>query len=431
MHILIIGNGIAGATLARRLRELGRGDEPEVTLISDEAPYHFSRPAMMYISTGQLRYEHTKSYPDGSWDDLGIKRMQGRVERIDAAAQKVHMSDGTTLKADVIVIATGSKPNIPAELNTTLRGVHTYTRLEDVAALDESLKGALHGVVIGGGLIGVEAAEIMSTHMHKRTGSTITCVVREDGFYGNVLSKEESQIITEHLRQHGIGVRVSSTVISIDDHDGDGRVDHVTLSDGSVILADVVVVATGVVPRIELAKEAGIECDDGIVVDDRFRTSYTKSLPRERESIIYATGDCAQLPWGVRQTWYAGRMQAEHLAGVLAGHDEPFREPIGYNSAKFFDLEWSTYGHVPADASAVNSTLVVDADTRRCVRIVHDARRCVIGIHAIGLRLRQVTCEQWITQCKPLDEALRELNAVMFNAEFVPAFVSAFRGEAQ
>jgi NAD(P)H-nitrite reductase large subunit len=431
MHILIIGNGIAGATLARRLRELGRGDEPEVTLISDEAPYHFSRPAMMYISTGQLRYEHTKSYPDGSWDDLGIKRMQGRVERIDAAAQKVHMSDGTTLKADVIVIATGSKPNIPAELNTTLRGVHTYTRLEDVAALDESLKGALHGVVIGGGLIGVEAAEIMSTHMHKRTGSTITCVVREDGFYGNVLSKEESQIITEHLRQHGIGVRVSSTVISIDDHDGDGRVDHVTLSDGSVILADVVVVATGVVPRIELAKEAGIECDDGIVVDDRFRTSYTKSLPRERESIIYAIGDCAQLPWGVRQTWYAGRMQAEHLAGVLAGHDEPFREPIGYNSAKFFDLEWSTYGHVPADASAVNSTLVVDADTRRCVRIVHDARRCVIGIHAIGLRLRQVTCEQWITQCKPLDEALRELNAVMFNAEFVPAFVSAFRGEAQ
>jgi NAD(P)H-nitrite reductase large subunit len=419
MHILIIGNGIAGATLARRLRELGRGDEPEVTLISDEAPYHFSRPAMMYISTGQLRYEHTKSYPDGSWDDLGIKRMQGRVERIDAAAQKV------------IVIATGSKPNIPAELNTTLRGVHTYTRLEDVAALDESLKGALHGVVIGGGLIGVEAAEIMSTHMHKRTGSTITCVVREDGFYGNVLSKEESQIITEHLRQHGIGVRVSSTVISIDDHDGDGRVDHVTLSDGSVILADVVVVATGVVPRMELAKEAGIECDDGIVVDDRFRTSYTKSLPRERESIIYAIGDCAQLPWGVRQTWYAGRLHGEHLAGVLAGHDEPFREPIGYNSAKFFDLEWSTYGHVPADASAVNSTLVVDADTRRCVRIVHDARRCVIGIHAIGLRLRQVTCEQWITQCKPLDEALRELNAVMFNAEFVPAFVSAFRGEAQ
>jgi hypothetical protein len=65
------------------------------------------------------------------------------------------------------------------------------------------------------------------------------------------------------------------------------------------------------------------------------------------------------------------------------------------------------------------------------VRIVHDARRCVIGIHAIGLRLRQITCEQWITQRKPLDEALEELNAVMFNAEFVPAFVSAFRGEAQ
>jgi NAD(P)H-nitrite reductase large subunit len=431
MHILIIGNGIAGATLARRLRELARGDEPLVTLISDEAPYHFSRPAMMYISTGQLRYEHTKSYPDGSWNDLGIKRMQGRVERIDAEAQKVHMTDGTTLEADVIVIATGSKPNIPAELNTTLRGVHTYTRLEDVAALDESLKGALHGVVIGGGLIGVEAAEIMSTHMHKRAGSTITCVVREDGFYANVLPREESQIITEHLRQHGVSVCVSSTVISIDDYDGDGRVDHVTLSDASVIPADVVVVATGVVPRMELAKEAGIPCDEGIVVDDRFRTSHTKSFLRERESIIYAIGDCAQLPWGVRQTWYAGRMHAEHLAHILAGHDEPYRDPIDYNSARFFDLDWSTYGHVPPEASAANSTLVVDADTRRCVRIVHDAHRCVIGLHAIGLRLRQTACEQWITQRKPLDEALKELNAVMFNAELVPEFVSAFRGGAQ
>jgi NAD(P)H-nitrite reductase large subunit len=431
MHILIIGNGIAGATLARRLRELGRGDEPLVTLISDEAPYHFSRPAMMYISTGQLRYEHTKSYPDCSWDDLGIKRMQGRVERIDAEEQKVHMSDGTTLEADVIVLATGSKPNIPTGLNTTLRGVHTYTRLEDVAALDESLKGALHGVVIGGGLIGVEAAEIMSTHMYKRTGSTITCVVREDGFYANVLPREESQIITEHLLQHGISVRVSSTVVSIDDQDGDGRVDHVTLSDGSVVPADVVVVATGVVPRTQLAKDAGITCDDGIVVDDLFQTSHTKSFPRKRESIIYAIGDCAQLPWGVRQTWYAGRLHGEHLARILGGSDEPFRESIDYNSAKFFDLEWSTYGYVPADTSAPNSILLVDADRRRCVRIVHDAHRCVSGIHAIGLRLCQITCEQWITQRKPLDEALKELNAVMFNAEFVPAFVSALRGEAQ
>lgn len=422
MHILIIGNGIAGATLARRLREARRGDEPLVTLISDEAPYHFSRPAMMYISTGQLRYEHTKSYPDGSWDDLGIIRMQGRVERIDAEAQKVHMSDGSMLEADVIVFATGSKPNVPAGLDTTLRGVHTYTRLEDVAALDESLKGALHGVVIGGGLIGVEAAEIMSTHMHKRSGSTITCVVREDGFYANVLPREESQIITEHLRRHGVGVRVSSTVISINDHDGDGRVDHVTLSDGSVIPANVVIVATGVAPRMELAKEAGITCDDGIVVDDRFRTSHTKSIPRKRESIIYAIGDCAQLPWGVCQTWYAGRMHAEHLAGILAGHDEPFREPIDYNSAKFFDLDWSTYGMVPRSSDAVSSRLLIDRDGVRCIRLAHDDSGCVVGIHALGVRLDQRVCEKWIGGRIHVQATIAHISSVIFDAEFTTSF---------
>ncbi|MBU3678894.1 MAG: NAD(P)/FAD-dependent oxidoreductase [Candidatus Kapabacteria bacterium] len=423
MHILIIGNGIAGATLARRLKERGRGEELMVTLISDEAPYHFSRPAMMYLSTGQLRMEHLKSFPDESWDALGISRVTGHVERIDAEAKQVHLSNGTVLGADVIVLATGSRPNVPTGLNTSLHGVHTYTQMQDVAALDDSLKGAHHGVVIGGGLIGVEAAEIMATHMHARQGSSITSVVREHGFYGNMLPRFESQLVTRHLQQHGIGVRVTTTVSSIEDHDGDGRVDHVTLSDGTVIPADVVVVATGVVPRTQLAKDAGVTVDDGIVVDEWFRTSNATSFPRMRKSIIYAIGDCAQLPWGVQQTWYAGRMHGEHLAEILLGSDEPFCEPIEYNSAKFFDLEWSTYGRVPAESDSASSVLLTDTNDSRCLRIVHDAKRCVVGIHALGLRLRQSTCEQWIAQCKPLDHALEELRDVMFNAEFVPAFV--------
>ena len=412
MNVLIIGNGIAGTSCALMLRRL----QPDhascsITMISEEAPYHFSRPAMMYISTGQLTLEHTKPFADASWAEQGIALMHGRVTALDAVGRSCTLDDGRVLAADVIVLATGSVPSVPAHLDASLRGVVTYTQLADVQRLNDVMKGAHHAVIIGGGLIAAECAEIFACMMRDRSHCTITCVVREDGFYGNVLPDHESMIVTEHLRRHGVRVVTNTEAVSLDDVDG--RVTMVELSNGTHLPADCVVVATGVRPNVELASAAGIRCDEGILTDASFRTDHPGVL---------AIGDCAQPPWGVRQLWYTGRLHGEHAARIVLGQAGAFTPTTDFNSAKFFDLDWSTYGMVPRSSDAANSRLLIDRDGVRCIRLAHNVAGEVVGIHALGIRLDQRVCEKWIGGRVHVQAAIADISSVIFDAEFTPSF---------
>ena len=412
MNVLIIGNGIAGTSCARMLRRL----QPDhascsITMISEEAPYHFSRPAMMYISTGQLTLEHTKPFADASWAEQGMALMHGRVTALDAVGRSCTLDDGRVLAADVIVLATGSVPSVPAHLDVSLRGVVTYTQLSDVQRLNEAMEGAHHAVIIGGGLIAAECAEIFACMMEDRTSCTITCVVREEGFYGNVLPEHESMIVTEHLRRHGVRVLTDTEAVRL--LDVDGRVSEVILSDGTGLTADCVVIATGVRPNVELASTAGIRCDEGILTDASFRTDHQGVL---------AIGDCAQPPWGVRMLWYAGRQHGEHAARAVLGQAGAFTPTTEFNSAKFFDLDWSTYGTVPQSSDAANSRLLIERDGVRCIRLAHNVAGEVIGIHALGVRLDQRVCEKWIGGRIHVQAAIADISSVIFDAEFTPSF---------
>lgn len=412
MNVLIIGNGIAGTSCARMLRSL----QPDhascgITMISEEAPYHFSRPAMMYISTGQLTPEHTKPFADASWAELGIVLVHGRVTALDAVGHTCTLDDGHILSADVIVLATGSVPTVPAHLDASLRGVVTYTQLADVQRLNDAMKGARHAVIIGGGLIAVECAEIFACMMQDLSHCTITCVVREEGFYGSVLPEHESMIITEHLRRHGVCVVSNTEAVRL--LDVDDRVTEVELSDGARMPADCVLIATGVRPNVELASTAGIRCDEGILTDASFRTDHQGVL---------AIGDCAQPPWGVRQLWYTGRLHGEHAARVVLGQAGAFTPTTDFNSAKFFDLDWSTYGTVPRSSDAANSRLLIDRDGVRCIRLAHNVAGEVVGIHALGVRLDQRVCEKWIGGRVHVQAAIADISSVIFDAEFTPSF---------
>ena len=382
-------------------------------MISEEAPYHFSRPAMMYISTGQLTLEHTKPFADASWSEQGITLIHGRVEALDASQRICRLDDGRQLTADVIVLATGSVPSVPTHLDVSVRGVITYTQLADVQRLNDVMKGARHAVIIGGGLIAAECAEIFACMIEDRAQSTITCVVREAGFYGNVLPDHESIVVTEHLRRHGVRVLTNTEAVRL--LAVEGHVAEVELSDGRRIPADCVVIATGVRPNVELASKAGIRCDTGILTDASFCTDHQGMM---------AIGDCAQPPWGVRQLWYTGRQHGEHAARVILGRDVDFTPTMDFNSAKFFDLDWSTYGTVPQSSDAANSRLLIDRDGVRSIRLAHDDSGCVVGIHALGVRLDQRVCEQWVSSRTHVNVAIANLSSAIFDAEFTPSFTA-------
>ncbi len=402
MHIVIIGNGVAGITAARFLR---KGSDADITVVSDEAPFHFSRPAMMYVSMGQLTFAHTKPYEDWFWSKNRIGLRSGKVLalRPHLTGISVAFDDGTELEATHVILATGSVAALPEWSGRTLRGVQTYVHAGDLDRLEENLKGARHGVVIGGGLIGVEAAEVL----HAR-GVQTTFLIRESAMYRKVFPELEAQWITKHIADHGIHVACGVEVASLHARADDAtRVGMVRTTSGMDIQADIVVVATGVRPRVELAMASGVAVARGIVVDDRFRTS----VPN-----VFAIGDCAELPTGVQQLWYTARQHGEHVASVILGRDRPYDGGVYFNSAKFFDLEWQVYGHVPATSGADDSFVWTDEPHQRCLRIAHRDGR-VIGIHGIGVRLRQETCTQWIEQGAMIHDVRRTIRRAIFDPE--------------
>ena len=383
MHVVIIGNGIAGITAARTIRELS---DHAVTVISDEAPFHFSRPAMMYLSTRQLSLEHVQPLSEREIKKLGIVMLHDRVVAIDVSSKRCDLYAGGAIYPDVIVLATGSEPtlyHVPSRVNPT---VITYTQLSDVAILDEEVSKARKIAVVGGGLIGAEVAEIL----HARRAPFVWHI-REEGIYRSHLPQQESELITHHIRSFGVDVRLGSSLNGlVDDED-----------------TDLVVMCTGVRPRTKLARSSGIECLDGIVVSDEFATS----IPD-----IYAIGDCAQPPWGVEQRWHSGKQHGWHVAHVICNNAKGFQQPLFTNGAKFFDLEWQVYGAVPCDGA--RSYYWKDRVGNRCIRVAHDAHGRVCGIHAIGIRLRQTVCEQWINQGATVDHVRQCFHDAVFDPSF-------------
>jgi NADPH-dependent 2,4-dienoyl-CoA reductase/sulfur reductase-like enzyme len=180
VQVLIIGNGIAGVTTALALRKRRR--DWGITLVSGESDTFFSRTALMYVFMGQLRLEDTQPYEPHVWREKRIERVRGWVSGIDVAARRVHLDDGRTLAWDKLVLATGSTPNRFGWPGERLEGVQGLYTLQDLETLERSVGGARRAVVVGGGLIGVELAEMLHTR-----GLPVTLLARESAYWNNAL----------------------------------------------------------------------------------------------------------------------------------------------------------------------------------------------------------------------------------------------------
>lgn len=382
MHVVIIGNGVAGITAARTIRELS---DHAVTVIADEAPYHFSRPAMMYVSLGQLEREHIKPYRDEEWEKLDIKLVHGACIRIDTQTRVCMLADGSSIQADVIVLATGSEPcGHPVAIGRH-RKVLTYTRLSDIDELALAMQSTNRAAVIGGGLIGAEVSEVLI-----RNRIRTTWYIREEGVYASHLPHEETQMITDHVRRHGVDVRTHAEISCDEDLDD----------------ADLVVVAIGMQPAVRLAVESGIVCRNGILVTERFATSCDN---------VYAIGDCAEMHCGARQGWYVGREHGTQLAHILCERTSSYAPALSFNSAKFFDLEWQVYGSMPATTE--KSIMWRGNGAEWLLRIAYNHDGIVIGVHAVGMRLRHEVCREWIEQRWHVDTVRTVIDTALFEPQ--------------
>ncbi len=408
MKIVIIGNGIAGTNAARFIR---KRSEHQITMISEESWQPFSRTALMYVYMGHLKLEDTHLYEDWFWEKNRIERVMGRVQHVDVAAKQVFMENGNSLEYDKLIIATGSKFNKFDWPGQDLEGVHGLYHLQDLEAMERFSPGLKRAVVVGGGLIGIEMAEMFhSRHI------PVTFLVREESFWNGILPPEESDMVNRHIREHGIDLRLETELKEILGDEG-GRVAAVVTKKGEKIDCGFTGLTVGVSPSIDFLKESGIETKRGILTDEYL----TSSNPD-----VYAIGDCVELRQPgegrkpIEAIWYTGRMMGQTVAATICGEKTTYQPRLWFNSAKFMDIEYQVYGDVPAKTPEHISSLYWEhEDGRKSIRINYETKGgAVTGFNLMGVRYRHEVCEKWILTRTNIDTVLQNLSLANFDPEF-------------
>lgn len=408
MHIAIIGNGISGITAARFIRKLS---DHRISVISSESEYFFSRTALMYIYMGLMRQKDTQPYEPGFWKKNRIDLVFNHVSQVNFEAKKLVLEQGRELEYDRLIIATGSSSNKFGWPGQDLDGVHGMYSLQDLEAIERHSEGLRRAVIVGGGLIGIEMAEMF----HSRK-IPVTMLVRESSYWNNVLPPQESEMINRHILEHGIDLRLSTELASIQ-ASKEEKVRSVLTKDGEEIECQFVGLTAGVHPNIDFLKNSGLETQRGILIDKNLQTN----IPD-----VYAIGDCAQLREpkpgrrGVEAIWYTGRMMGEVAAYNICGHSVEYDPGIWFNSAKFFDIEYQVYGSIDTKASDTDSVLYWEHEGgKKGVRIQFDSNTKEIrGFNLMGVRFRHEVCEKWIKDKTHVEEVLENLTLASFDPEF-------------
>ena len=411
-HIVIIGNGISGVTLARHIRKLS---DKRITLISSESEHFFSRTALMYVYMGHMKWEHLKPYEDNFWKKNRLELKQAYVSHVDTEGKRLEFASGESLTYDKLVIACGSTYNKfgwPGQDSKAVIGLVSKQDLEQLEHYAPDNKACQRAVIVGGGLIGIELAEMLTTrHI------PVTFLVRETHFWNNILPDEEAKLLERHILEHNIDLRLETNLEEIIS-DEDGKVKAIKIKEtGELIDCDLVGLTAGVSPNINFLKSSNIDLNRGVLVNRMLETS---------EPDVYAIGDCAEQrqPIGnrpaIEAVWYTGRMMGETLAQTLCGHPMQYNPGHWFNSAKFFDIEYQTYGWVfPKPKQGDVDFYWEHADGKKCIHIQYEKEtRIFKGINTFGIRLRHEVFDRWLTQKATIDEVLKNFNLANFDPEF-------------
>jgi len=428
-HIVIIGNGISGVTTARHIR---KNSNKKITIISGETKYFFSRTALMYIYMGHMKFEHTKPYENWFWEKNNITLKKGVINSVNTANKLLAFTNGETVSYDKLIIATGSKPNKFDWPGQDLEGVMGMYHKQDLEKLEKyapNNKTCKRAVIVGGGLIGIELAEMLRSR-----DIPVTFLVREDSFWNGVLPAQESAMINKHIKEHHIDLRLSNNLKAIK-ADENGHVKSVIIEEtGEEIFCDVVGLTAGVTPNIDFLKNSDIETKKGVLVN-RFLETNIKD--------IYAIGDCAEQQKAIGQrrnieaVWYTGRMMGETLAQTICGNKTAYNPGHWFNSAKFLDIEYQTYGWVFSEKNKKENELYFQwkhPKEYKCITISFDKdTHQFLGINTFGIRMRHEIFDKWLTEKRAIEHVLEYLADANFDPEFYklyePQIVAKFNKE--
>jgi len=350
-QIVVIGVGHAGFQCAASLRQGGFAGN--IVLVGDEPCFPYQRPPLSkaYL-LGKASATDLLFRPPRFYEDHRLNRVEARVEQIDRSSQRVVLQSGEALPYDHLVIATGSRPRRLALEGVELGGVLSLQTLADADSLRQRIQSSRRAVVVGAGFIGLEFAAVART-----LGLDVVVVDVADRALARAASAEAAEVIVESHRQRGIDLQFSCGVSGLEG--AQGQVTAVHRADGQPLLADIVVVGIGVEPRMQLAVQAGLATENGVVVDEQLLTS---------DPHISAIGDVAAFPdptTGRRIRLESVQNATDHARAVAA---RLTGKPAPYAAVPWF---WSDQGDLKLQIAGLRTpqddhVVVAEPGARAC-----------------------------------------------------------------
>ncbi|MEL6570079.1 MAG: FAD-dependent oxidoreductase [Pseudomonadota bacterium] len=323
--VIVIGGGPVGMRVGQLLAASGE----RVTLFSDEPYAPYNRVRLTPLLGGDVQFGDIALTPPAETDRHLDIRVGERVTQIDRDRRVIVMADGTQSPYQTLVIATGSRAFIPQIPGADTPGVYAFRTAEDASALLARSFSARHTVIVGGGLLGLEAARGLL-----RRGCQVTVVEHENRLMPRQLDKEAAAHLRKKIEALGATIHTGTRITEIC---GDHRVDAVKLGDGTVIASDTVVICTGVRANVDLAREAALAFDRGILVNAQMQT---------RDPNIYAVGECAQFEGEVVGLVGPGYAQAEVAAAAISGEAATYLPAVTATKLKVLGADVFSVGPV-------------------------------------------------------------------------------------
>lgn len=398
-HLAIIGNGMAGARLLQDLLRREAQRRYTITVFGEEPGHAYNRTLLSRVLAGEdpdaIRIEPTPQLPQEVTFHRGL-----RVERMDTAKRLLHTSEKREVAYDVAVLATGSNPFIPKIEGAHLPdgkslkpGIFAYRSLDDCLQMRSKARAGDNAVVLGGGLLGLEAAKVLSD-----TGMHVTVIHLMPHLMETQLDAKGGSSLQKQIEQAGIFVRTGRTISRIL---GAEHVEGVTLDDGSTLAADMVVLACGIRPRVDLAQSSAIAVGRGVLVNDTLATQ----VPG-----VYAVGECAEHNGRVYGIVAPIWDQCAVLADVLTGSSPKsrYRGSKVYARLKVAGVEVASMGQVEPQLPS-DEVIQIFEDRRSTYRklIVREGK--LIGAQFVGDTLGAAHAVQTFDREAPVPENRLEL----------------------
>ncbi len=351
MKYVIVGSGVAGMTAAM---DLARQADAEIHIYTEEMYSYYYRPQVTNFLAGIMPLEKVIMRSPAWYEQKGIAlHLESRVARVEPAQQQMVLAGGEIVTYDRLLLTPGAHPFVPPIAGRDKQGVFTIRTLDDAAAIRAYAQQCERAVVIGGGLLGLEAARGI-----QGLGLAVTIVELAPRLMPVQLDEPGAALLQHFVEAQGFTVMVGTSAQAIE---GAERVERVVLQDGRELAAELVVVATGVRPNTALAEAAGLEVARGIVVDAQLRTS----APH-----IYAAGDAAIFEgrcWGIAPIAQA---QARIAAANMAGGLEAYVDIPPTTALKVLGIEVNALGETHSQEEGVEALRFLDSEGGRYRKLV-------------------------------------------------------------